>query len=101
MFKGLLLISSAAFLALGISPANADTITWTGNGSGDSWCTPQNWDGDTVPGQGDTAHINPPPGQGPVINCDVTVGDIHGPKWSSSSDQVMDVTPGTIIVNGQ
>ncbi|HUW20239.1 MAG TPA: sialidase family protein, partial [Sedimentisphaerales bacterium] len=75
--------------------------TWTGASVGDSWCTPQNWDTNAVPGAAQTARINPPPERGPVIDCDVAVGSIEGPKWSSNANQVIDVTGGKVVVNGQ
>ncbi|MHC4863961.1 MAG: lamin tail domain-containing protein [Planctomycetota bacterium] len=87
-------------LVLGVVEG-ASAVTWTGAGLGYSWCTAENWDSNTVPGPSDVARINPPPEQGPVVNCNVTVGSIEGPKWSSNSNQVMDVTGGTIVVNGQ
>jgi hypothetical protein len=79
----------------------ASAATWTGAGIGDSWCTPENWDSNSMPGAAEIARINPPPERGPVIDCSLTVGSIEGPKWSSASNQVMDVSGGTIVINGQ
>jgi len=73
-------------------------VTWTGGGADDSWCTPENWDANFVPGLWDTPVISMPE-RGPVIDCDVTVAAIQGPMWNSPNDQIMDVESGTVVVN--
>ncbi|MHC4499341.1 MAG: Calx-beta domain-containing protein, partial [Planctomycetota bacterium] len=91
------------FLGLTVSllglPNSGSAIEWTGLGVGDSWCTPDNWAGNMVPGESNEAYLNPPPGRGPVIDCDVTVGDLYGPRWDSDSNQVLDINSGTIVIN--
>jgi hypothetical protein len=39
--------------------------------------------------------------RGPAIDSAVYVGDLHGPRWSSDSNQVLDVVGGTVVVNGE
>ncbi|MHC4659487.1 MAG: lamin tail domain-containing protein, partial [Planctomycetota bacterium] len=78
---------------------SVSAIVWTGAGDGISWDDANNWDSLIVPGQYDEAFINPPPYRGPIIDCDVHVGDLHGPRWDSDSNQVLDIISGTIVVD--
>ena len=80
---------------------SASAIDWTnGDGANDSWCTPGNWDPAGPPGPSDTAVISTPE-RGPVIDCDVDVGNIDGPMSGVGSNQVMDVTGGTVFIAGE
>jgi len=98
--SGATLLTFLAFLCTIAAAGKVCAVTWTGNGNGVSWDDGQNWDGGTVPGPADVAYLNPPPQRGPVIDSSLTVGSIQGPKWSSDSNQVMDVVGGTVVING-
>ncbi len=75
--------------------------TWTNSEpADDSWCTGGNWDTMAVPGSGETAVISTP-ARGPIIDCGVSVGNINGPMHGVSSNQVMDVTSGTVYIAGE
>ncbi len=87
---------------LGAGAWGAD-VSWTNaDPCDDSWCTPGNWQDSAVPGPCDVAIINPPPEQGPIVGlgCSVDIGEIHGPKWNSNDNQIMDITGGTVVVGG-
>jgi hypothetical protein len=72
---------------------------WTnGDPANDLWTTAGNWDMASVPGPGDLALINSPPAQGPVINTDVTVGEIGGLRLNSDVDQVMEISSGDVEI---
>jgi hypothetical protein len=93
---------SLVLLLASVNSASADTHTWTNNYPWSVlWDDAPNWDPAGVPGASDEAFINPPPERGPVIDCDVNVGDIHGPRWDSDSNQVMNIAGGTVVVNGE
>jgi len=52
------------------------------------WIDPLNWDPNTgVPGEGDTAIINPPPWQGPVVVNDMSVSYIDGSRWNIGDER--------------
>ncbi|MHC4621317.1 MAG: Calx-beta domain-containing protein [Planctomycetota bacterium] len=93
-------IFSVCLLTVLALAGRASAATWTGAAPGDSWCTPENWDTNAVPAPNEIARINPPPEFGPIVDCDIEVGAIEGPKWSSDSNQVMDILGGTIVING-
>jgi hypothetical protein len=89
--KLMFLISFVAVVGL-VSSASA--IDWTNaDPANDLWNTPNNWDGNAVPGGGDLAYMSSPPTQGPVIEADVTVDEIGG-----LIDQVMDISSGNVQV---
>jgi hypothetical protein len=80
--------------------SSASAIDWTGLGGNDSWCTPENWQGNTVPGEYDWAYIDPVTPRDPVIDCDVNVGYVQGPRYASNDDQSLDIETGTIVFQG-
>ncbi|MHC4388466.1 MAG: InlB B-repeat-containing protein, partial [Planctomycetota bacterium] len=52
------------------------------------WCDPLNWDPNiSVPGEGDTAIVNPPPWQGPVVQHFMSVSCIDGSRWTDGGDR--------------
>ncbi|MHC4500659.1 MAG: InlB B-repeat-containing protein, partial [Planctomycetota bacterium] len=52
------------------------------------WIDPLNWDPNVgVPGAGDTAIVNPPPWQGPVVLNDMSVSFIDGSRWTDGGDR--------------
>ncbi|MHC4337738.1 MAG: hypothetical protein ACYSTG_07295, partial [Planctomycetota bacterium] len=59
----------------------AAEVEWTGKGAGDLWSTGGNWEGGKVPGPTDVIVLSSPPERGPVIDSDVTCGEIRGPAW--------------------
>ncbi|MHC4575609.1 MAG: hypothetical protein ACYS76_16065 [Planctomycetota bacterium] len=72
---------------------------WTNaDPANDLWTTAGNWNPPGVPGPGDLALINSPPVQGPVINTDVTVGEIGGLRLDSDVDQVMEISSGNVEI---
>jgi len=79
---------------------SAAEIEWKGGGADNSWCTAGNWEGGKLPGPSDVIVLNPPPERGPVIDCDVTCGEIRGPVWKSSEPQVVDVIGCNVTING-
>ncbi|MHC4676257.1 MAG: choice-of-anchor U domain-containing protein, partial [Planctomycetota bacterium] len=72
---------------------------WVGGSGGDSWCVKENWDVSYLPGDITRVNINPPPERGPIIDCDVHVFRIRGPRSNSDSDQVMDVKSGNVLID--
>jgi len=91
--KLMFLISLVALLGL-VNAAVAD-IEWDGGGVDNSFCTPENWDPDVVPGPGDTALSEC--GKDIVIDCDVTVDELLAPTYESDCNQAMDIVSGTIV----
>jgi hypothetical protein len=61
-----------------------DVYVWTNESPYSKlWIDPLNWDPNIgVPGVGDTAIINPPPEQGPVVEHDMSVSYIDGSRWT-------------------
>jgi len=91
--KGKFLVCAVCVLGL-INPAVA--ATWTNAFPWSVlWHSAQNWDPPVVPGASDEAYINPPTEQGPVIDYDVTIMRILGPRFDSDSNQVMYIVHGT------
>ena len=99
MYKSTVLLILLAVMVP--SSGSAWAATWTGAGDGIDWNDANNWDTFSVPGPVEEALFNPPPELGPIIWGEVEVGTIHGPKWSSDSNQVMDVATGNLTVNGE
>jgi len=95
--KLIFLVSLVVLLGL-VNGASAGDINWTGNGANDSWCTPANWDLNRLPDwELDwEVEINPVTPRDPVIDCDVDVGYMKGPRYDSDSDQSLDIESGTI-----
>ncbi len=74
--KLMFLISFVALLVLSNVTFAAD-IWWDGGGTGDSWCTPENWDGDVVPGLDDNPMcVYRPDGENRIlIDCNTPMVD--------------------------
>ncbi|MHC4707280.1 MAG: fibronectin type III domain-containing protein, partial [Planctomycetota bacterium] len=89
-------IMVASLVAVLGSVNTASAVNWDFGANPDSsWCTPANWQGDAVPGDGDTASIlGAIPG--PTIDCDVNVGHIEGPLGDG---QTVTITSGDIVVH--
>jgi hypothetical protein len=79
---------------------SASAVEWTGLVN-NSWCTPQNWDSFAVPGDYDAAFIVPITPRDPIIDCDVTVNNLYGPRYFGDDDQSMAITSGTVLINGE
>ncbi|MHC4665440.1 MAG: LamG domain-containing protein, partial [Planctomycetota bacterium] len=96
---------TAIALVLGVvNSVWAAAYTWTNGGTGDSWCTADNWSpAGGPPGvaePNDTATIAGTIDDGPRINCDVNIGDVTGPNPGASNKVVVDIeSSGSIIVN--
>jgi hypothetical protein len=90
--KSLLWIVVVSLLGL-INSASA--AVWEGNGTDDSWCTSQNWDAGITPYWEDVT-INPVTPRDPVIDCNVDVDFVMGPRYSGDLDQSMDIVSGNI-----
>jgi len=94
--KGKLLV--CAVCVLGLLDA-AGAATWTNAYPWSVlWRSPQNWDPPIVPGALDEAYINPPGEQGPVIDSNVSVMRILGPRFDSNSNQTMYIVYGTTSI---
>jgi hypothetical protein len=78
---------------------SAVEVEWTGKGADDLWSTPGNWQGGNVPGPTDVIVLSSPPDRGPVIDSDVTCGEIRGPAWSGDRQSV-DVLAGANVKIG-
>ncbi|HUW19500.1 MAG TPA: hypothetical protein VMW16_09370 [Sedimentisphaerales bacterium] len=83
---GLVGSASAQYLWTNADPANA------------LWTTPGNWNPPGPPGAAELALITSPPAQGPVINTDVSVGEIGGLRMGSDVDQVMEISSGNVNI---
>ena len=90
--KLMFLISFVALLGLVNSTF---AIDWDGGGGDDSFCTPENWDGDVVPGPGDEAYAECPPGE-IVIDCDVVVDALRLPAMEGDCNQTMTMSSHSI-----
>ncbi len=97
MWKSMFSIAVVLMLGLANCVLAAD-INWIGDPCDPGFCNPLAWEGGVVPGFGDTAFINPPPSQGPVVNCNADVHNIFGPRFDSDDDQVMDIVSGNLSV---
>ena len=105
MCKKLMFLISFVLLLGMVGSASAVTRNWTDAYPWSNlWISPQNWDPAGVPGADDTAYINPdlcsPGWLAPVIDANVTVGNINGPRYDSDDDQVMYILAGVVKVNG-
>lgn len=98
MYRKLMLFSICLLITAPV--LSAAEIEWKGGGADNSWCTAGNWEGGKLPGPSDIIVLNPPPERGPVIDCDVTCGEIRGPVWKSSEPQVVDVIGCNVTING-
>ncbi len=84
-------------------------VTWDNGGTGNSWCTPENWSPDGVPGPADNVMITGPQSiVGPTIpvGCDANINDLYGPAYCGDGGngdgvtQTIDIAGGTLIVHG-
>ncbi|MHC4658295.1 MAG: hypothetical protein ACYS83_03845 [Planctomycetota bacterium] len=111
MCKKLMFLISLVLLLGLVSNASAGDVTWTNEYPWSMlWLSAANWDPVGVPGPGDTAIVSPQfvdplapavyPGQGPVIDANVHVNQIKGPRKDSDDDQIMLVLAGDVQVNG-
>jgi hypothetical protein len=96
------LISLVALLGL-VNSTYA--IDWDGGGADDSFCTPENWDGDVVPGPGQEAYMEyRTDGENLcVVDCAAEVGDWLMPAGGGSSDgptTVNIVSGGSVVCDG-
>jgi len=98
--KKIVLLICVSLLWCMVSTASAGFVrNWVGNPD-PSFCNPQAWDGGVIPGPDDAVFIDSPPAQGPVIDCDVSVMEIHGPKIYADEDQVMAMESGQLDAAG-
>jgi hypothetical protein len=74
-------------------------VEWTGKGADDLWSTGDNWEGGKAPAASDVIVLSSPPERGPVINSDVTCGEIRGPAWRGDRQSV-DVLAGANVSIG-
>ena len=77
----------------------AAEVEWTGKGVGDLWTTGGNWEGGKAPASGDVIVLRSPPERGPVIDSEVTCGEIRGPAWKGDR-QTVDVVDGANVKIG-
>ncbi|MHC4675993.1 MAG: right-handed parallel beta-helix repeat-containing protein, partial [Planctomycetota bacterium] len=90
----------AAILVLGLVNSTSGQIDyiWTNAGGNQKWEDANNWNPSGIPSADDTAMVNPP-ALGPIVDCDVGVRGIDGPKYDLPGNQAMDITGGTIDCN--
>ena len=73
-----------------VATGGPQTYVWTNDSPWSVlWSDSLNWDPHGIPGPADTALINPPPEQGPVMDRGISVGRINGPRYDSDADQFM------------
>ena len=102
MSKKLTFLVFLVLLLGAVKGASAGRYTWTNDYPWSVlWDDALNWDPPGVPGASDEAFINAPPERGPAIDWDTSIGDMHGPRWDSNDNQVMDIVYGTVVVNGE
>jgi len=77
----------------------AAEVEWTGKGADDLWSTADNWEGGKAPGASDVIVLKSPPERGPVIDSEVTCGEIRGPAWRGDR-QTVDVVDGAKVKIG-
>ena len=75
-------------------------VEWTGKGAGDLWSTAGNWEGDKVPAVSDVIVLRSPPERGPVIDSEVTCGEIRGPAWRGDRQSVDVVEGANVRIGG-
>lgn len=92
-------VTSISVLALACTAVHA--ARWTGAGNDRSWDTAENWHEGRLPQSTDAIRIDSPSGRGPVIDGDVTCGEIQGPVWDSDTDQTLEIRGGTVKVMGR
>jgi len=78
----------------------AEQAEWTGKGADDLWTTAANWQGGKAPGPTDVIVLSCPPERGPVINSDVTCGEIRGPSWRGDRQSVDVIEGGNVKIGG-
>ena len=100
MCKKLIFLVSVIGLLGMVNNVLAVDAHWIGDPNAKlSFCDPCGWDGGSVPGVGDTAYINPPPYQGPVIDCVVDVNNVFGPIYQATdANQSMDIVSGPVTI---
>jgi hypothetical protein len=99
--KLMFLISLVALLVLANGTFAAE-IKWDGGGVGDSFCTPENWEGDVVPGPGDRAEMEwRADGENHcVIDCAVVVNDFRVPRGGDPCLTIVDFVSGGSVLAG-
>jgi len=99
MCKKLMFLVSFVVLLGMVNSVSAGDIHWDDGGADHYWCTPANWIPDNVPNSVDTVYINPPPYQGPVIDCVVDVNNVFGPIYQATdANQSMDIVSGPVTI---
>jgi len=105
MYKKLMfLISFVAVLSLANIALADDAIEWDGGGADNSWCTCENWSDDACPGPGEEVQMDPiddacdPPWNDVLIDCDVNVGYVMGPRSDSDANQAITIVSGASAV---
>ncbi|MHC4212268.1 MAG: hypothetical protein ACYSWP_02735 [Planctomycetota bacterium] len=88
----LILIVGSAFAA--------EQSEWTGKGADDLWTTPGNWKSGEIPGATDIIVLSAPPERGPVIDSDVTCGEIRGPAWRGDRQSLDVIEGGNVTIGG-
>jgi hypothetical protein len=58
MRQSISLTLSTLSLLFSIGVLSAQVVIWDGGGTDNDWSTPQNWDGDVLPGSSDVAQVN-------------------------------------------
>jgi hypothetical protein len=80
MYRKLMFLISLVALLVLVNGTYAADILWDGGGADDSFCTPENWEGDVLPGLADRAEMEYIPGANyVVVDCDATVNNFRFP----------------------
>ena len=96
--KKIVLLICVSLLWCMVSTTSAGSVyNWVGNPN-PSFCNPQAWDAVVVPGPDDMVFIDPPPYQGPVVDCNAGIAQMFGPTAYSDADQVMNFESGDFEV---
>ena len=82
------------------SAFGAEQSEWTGKGADDLWTTPGNWQSGKIPGATDIIVLSAPQERGPVIDSDVTCGEIRGPAWRGDRQSLDVIEGGNITIGG-
>ncbi len=100
--KLMFLISLVALLVLTNGTFAGEDIRWDGGGTGDSFCTPENWEDDVVPGPEDVAEMEwRSDGKNTVvIDCVAVVKEFKMPSGGDPCLTIVNIVSGGSLTAG-